>query len=991
MPSRSASFLCTITIILVIGVQNVLSGCPWDAMPALPWSAWSSWPSKQIPATGSAVTIASGQTILYDLPSGSFASITIASGGSLIFANANVALQTNYIFVNYSASFLIGSSDCAFTAQATITLTGPKDIITSIGGFGNKGIMSLGTLEMWGNAPTPTWSKISSTIQPGGTQITLSDSVHNWKVGDSIVIASTDYYQELSEQRNIAAISGSTITLDRPVNFMHWGANNEYAEVGHLTRNILIQGDNTSDSQKYGGHVLAHNGSMKIFGVEFTRMGQLGMIGRYPLHWHVMGDVIGQGQFAKSNSYHNNYQRCMTIHGTSGVTAQDNVGFNVSGHCYFMEEGSETFNVWNHNLGIWVNPGTLIPSDSQPSIFWVTNPNNTLTNNVAVGGVFGYWFSLPLHPIGLTSYQTWVYPRFTPLISFTNNTAHSASIDGFHADDCLSSTGVTQAGCVWSPLIPPYTTSTQTYNTPQVRTIISGYTAYKCRQYGMWISGYSMTLTNSLLMDNGIGASLETLNNLVTQSTFIGETPNFGTPLFTKGFNDQGRSRPQIWSVDYPIHGYEVYDYGGNQNARGNTFINFTTNSVRSAGAVGARLDGFNILPVVSVAQSTLINSGAFAQHANSENLDGPKHIVIQDTDGSLTGTYGSYIVSNTTLLVSPSTCSLRADWGGFYQCQKSKDGYSQISVYNKDVSGTNFGTSSALYYRATWYQFGRPESQDPIMGAPAYNPVRTEYDLNCISRRGYLLTFPHPTPHHLRVELTNPAQGEWVVVALQYPATTTFTITRGYPNTPLTPVTSVAAVTPLTYYFSASQNLLYVMYMQKTAVVSAPAGFPYYTNPSDSYVDITASCGVACIPTVTNIIPPALADNEDVYWARMQGCKAGTNSASTGLGYIMYNPKNNQVTYNIYHNIGQATTATIYGPSGQVYSLPVGQSPIRGGFTLSGTQLNNLWNGNWYVVVNSAAHPSGEIKGYFGCVGTCSVPTSATGVVKTYVEPPSC
>lgn len=112
---------------------------------------------------------------------------------------------------------------------------------------------------------------------------------------------------------------------------------------------------------------------------------------RYPFHFHVMGDLIGRGFYVNESSFHHGYQRCLTVHGTSGIAVKNNVGFNVTGtfiqllimiwcliiligHCYFLEEGSETWNTFDHNLGAWVNPGSMVPTDNKPSIFWITNP-----------------------------------------------------------------------------------------------------------------------------------------------------------------------------------------------------------------------------------------------------------------------------------------------------------------------------------------------------------------------------------------------------------------------------------------------------------------------------------------------------------------------------------------------------------------------------------------------------------------------------------------
>jgi hypothetical protein len=48
--------------------------------------------------------------------------------------------------------------------------------------------------------------------------------------------------------------------------------------------------------------------------------------------------------------------RCITIHGTNAVTLQGNVGFNVHGHCYYLEDGVEERNIIDRNLAAYVHP-----------------------------------------------------------------------------------------------------------------------------------------------------------------------------------------------------------------------------------------------------------------------------------------------------------------------------------------------------------------------------------------------------------------------------------------------------------------------------------------------------------------------------------------------------------------------------------------------------------------------------------------------------------
>ena len=53
----------------------------------------------------------------------------------------------------------------------------------------------------------------------------------------------------------------------------------------------------------------------------------------------------------------------MTIHQTNDVTVRDVVGYNTYGHGFFIEDGVEQNNTFDHNLGILVKPGIVLPTD----------------------------------------------------------------------------------------------------------------------------------------------------------------------------------------------------------------------------------------------------------------------------------------------------------------------------------------------------------------------------------------------------------------------------------------------------------------------------------------------------------------------------------------------------------------------------------------------------------------------------------------------------
>lgn len=98
-----------------------------------------------------------------------------------------------------------------------------------------------------------------------------------------------------------------------------------------------------------------------------------------------------------NNSVHHNFQRCLTIHGTHGLTLAHNVAYETMGHCYFVEDGVERSNVIHRNLGLVTRPGIApytIPSDDNPATFWITSPLNTVTANHAAGSAnMGIWYT----------------------------------------------------------------------------------------------------------------------------------------------------------------------------------------------------------------------------------------------------------------------------------------------------------------------------------------------------------------------------------------------------------------------------------------------------------------------------------------------------------------------------------------------------------------------------------------------------------------------
>src|SRR5499433_40531 len=356
----SASLL--VSVFTIVQAQN--SGAA--AAKATKWSDAATWPNRKVPVAGDKVTIDAGKEVVLDVNTPALAGVTV--NGKLSFANtADVELTTEWIMLH--GELEIGTEKAPHTRKATITFTNnvKDEDISGVGGTTDKvdrGIMLMGgTLNLHGNQ-TNTWTKLSSTASAGATSIQVLNAA-GWRVGDEIVLASTDYDPRQAERRNIAAIRGNTITLDKKLEYMHFGKItfdvDERGEVGLLTRNIRLQASaDAAEAPFYGGHVMAMGASkMFVEGVEFNRMGQNLTLARYPIHWHLVGDA--KGQYIRNAAIHDTYNRCVTVHGTNDLRVENNVTYNTVGHCFFLEDGIEHGNEYVHNLAIQTKCHTSKP------------------------------------------------------------------------------------------------------------------------------------------------------------------------------------------------------------------------------------------------------------------------------------------------------------------------------------------------------------------------------------------------------------------------------------------------------------------------------------------------------------------------------------------------------------------------------------------------------------------------------------------------------
>lgn len=409
------------------------------------------------------------------------------------------------------------------------------------------------------------WLQLANgyTASPNDTEITLDNEGKktHWEIGDQFAIATSYYHERRTEVRRIQSIVDSgrltKITFKKPLNYTHYGEIETYrmvkkegeeltwdidmrAEVGLLTRNIVIQGHPDRRKDEFGGHVMVMmGGKMHIAGAELKFMGQDGFLGRYPLHWHLSGDV--KGQYITNNSIHNSFHKGITLHGTQNAWVENNVVFETQGHGIFLEDGTEENNVIKKNLVFNTKKAKtpVIASDKFAiSSYWSNNPNNHFIGNHAAGSRgSGFWIAGNRKPIAgaekMPQYKSLV-PRQRPFGLFQGNTAHSnlktssgtlgremtgigLNIGQEIQEDKIKKLDHDNYAELHQPVLGQ---SNDIYNL-----YVSDFTSYMNEDVGIFARTFGGHLKNIKLADNGL-AIMTTGGQLIEESVVIGHSKN---------------------------------------------------------------------------------------------------------------------------------------------------------------------------------------------------------------------------------------------------------------------------------------------------------------------------------------------------------------------------------------------------------------------------------------------------------------------------------
>ena len=582
-------------------------------------------------------------------------------------------------------------------------------------------VVAGGKLELFGNRKNAKWFKLSQTLHAGENFLFLANGLIRqvtpeiplefapietskkspqkklsskklykpfklgWKIGDKIVVSPTGYNSNESETFTITGFdktNHSKVLLDRAATYTHYGKRqilntrplgnfnlDERAEVANLTRSIVIRGDESSGpiletdtvGAERGGHVMIHyNGEAYIDSVEFYKMGQAGVMARYPFHWHFVGD--GTGQFVRNSSVHHSFQRCYVIHRTQNVDLINNVCYNFKGHGYFLEDGNETGNRIIRNLAIsarapfqskiLLQSDSIATSETQgrfPSVsgFWISNPDNHISHNIVTGSVgSGFWMAFEKE-VKNNSGVVIAEPIKTDTDVFNYNTARSSRV------------GITWDGAPgWknanNPNNPKDKILANAHYRPQTVPIFKGLKAYKNIMTGIYFRGQTVVFKNAVMADNGWGAWVA-YNQIFQDSVFVGKTDNYSAANDDFFFANAGRTSR------YRRNGITLYD--GPFEVHGSDFINFST--TEQSRVINGRSEVTTYVPFTSTGGTNKyvnftsdleftpepihrIHTHTRAERSRETPMLGNSS--MRDLDGTLTGIPGGMVIGERSL-----------------------------------------------------------------------------------------------------------------------------------------------------------------------------------------------------------------------------------------------------------------------------------------------------------------------------------------------------
>jgi hypothetical protein len=454
------------------------------------WSDTGTWSTGKVPGADDKVKIAAGHEVIFNVKSDAKLDCIEVDGRLRFETTSDTRVKVGNLVVMDQGRLEIGTEAEPVSPNVTaeiIIADRPIDRTVDPTQIGT-GIEGLGAIAMHGSVKTPTFLRLKNEALAGSTTLMVNRNVSGWSPGDRIVIPDTRQlrddqrgtsYQSQDEKIQIASTSANEITLARPLRYDHRGARNAdgrlefLPHVGNVSRNVVIRSENPQGTR--GHMIFMSRAAVDLRYVEVrdmgrTRMGVLdnsevdaggrlirsgtNQIGRYAIHFHhdfgpAETPANGHQFTLVGNAVDSAPKWGITVHNSHYGLVRDNVVYNTRGAGIVAEDGTESFNVFDHNFALRSEGsgdsaprsgygGAAPDPGGEGSGFWFRGPNNYIRNNVAANAdAFGFDLAagsldvirIPAFKGADTSRSAETVPLDTTsaaVLEFSNNEAYGA-------------------------------------------------------------------------------------------------------------------------------------------------------------------------------------------------------------------------------------------------------------------------------------------------------------------------------------------------------------------------------------------------------------------------------------------------------------------------------------------------------------------------------------------------------------------------------------
>jgi PKD repeat protein len=457
------------------------------------WSDPTVWSLGRLPGAGDVVDVNPGTTVTYDVNSAvALNTLEVQATGTLTFrTDVTTQLVVGNFLVLEGGSLVIGTAANPIAANVEVEIdfaNQPINTAVDPQQFGT-GLIVLGNVTMHGATKTP-YATLAQEPRAGDTALHLASPVTGWQAGDDPVLpdtrqltghGATGYtYQPQWERVTVQSVSadGLTVNLTAPLKYNHLGARDANGVLGMLpqvmndSRNIMFESQSMTGTRGYTLYTGRANVDIEYAGFcELGRSTGSNQADRYAM---TMLDLIGPAapqanghQFTLignqvdndgdgNASNPSNLIWGIALNNSHYGLIQSNTVWAVYGAGIGVEDAASSYNTFDRNfVGNVTGTSNRYDLQLQGNGFWFHNPNNSITNNVAVDingasyDVFSYGYDIDASTGSLGGgVGTVAVPAFqgadpsqpgqskqvnmndTPLLQFAGNTVYGATPSG---------------------------------------------------------------------------------------------------------------------------------------------------------------------------------------------------------------------------------------------------------------------------------------------------------------------------------------------------------------------------------------------------------------------------------------------------------------------------------------------------------------------------------------------------------------------------------